>query len=576
MGYRTPFFLAWFFTLVAAVFTLSVNWTQFLGQANSALSPGNLVFLWLSWLLLKVLHELFHALVCYRYNGQVHEAGILFILFIPLTYVNATSSWAFVSRWQRIYAAFAGIYAEIFVAAVAILIWANDMYSITGAISYNIVLVAGFSSLVFNANPLMRFDGYFILSDFIDIPNLYERGRQFVSGFFYRIFFGEWIYVQVYTGAREIFVRCYGLASWIWRILVTISLIIMASGLFHGLGFVIALLSGIIWLGIPLYRFSLKLKYLRDNAPRQFRYFCWSAPLIIAFSISGLLLVRWSEDIEVPAIVEYKKPIIIKAASSGFVSLLPIHVGSKVAQGDLLFRLENPELLSELAQVRLQITSLETESRMQLKSGSFSEYQVLKDKLGSLQEQEAVLAKEVEQLEIRAAGEGTVVGESLDNLQGMYLRKGVEICWLVDEGKKTLNASVAQDDIEGFRDREDYDVEIDIPFSGQGSFVGKIALVAPRATQVIDQPAFSAIYGGPVAVRFANSAKLNPDQMSNHGYEFFSPRFKVEIEIPQEKAESLHAGQRGFVKTKGRVLSLTFLLQKVLGEKLAKVSAASQ
>ena len=201
------FSLAWLTILLAAALSLTPNWSQFLSQATSALSPGNLIFLWLAWLLLKIWHELFHALVCYRYGGKVNEAGVLFILFIPLTYVNATSSWGFVSRWQRIYAAAAGIYAEVFIAAAATLIWAGDMHSISGAIAHNIILVAGFSSLVFNANPLMRFDGYFILSDLIDIPNLYERGRQFVNSLFSRLFFGEWTYVQFYTGIREVFLR---------------------------------------------------------------------------------------------------------------------------------------------------------------------------------------------------------------------------------------------------------------------------------------------------------------------------------------------------------------------------------
>jgi len=569
------FFSAWLAILLAAVLSLSPNWSQFLGQATSALSPGNLIFLWLAWVLLKIWHELFHALVCYRYGGKVNEAGVLFILFIPLTYVNATSSWGFVSRWQRIYAAAAGIYAEVFIAAAATLVWAGDMHSISGAIAHNIILVAGFSSLVFNANPLMRFDGYFILSDLIDIPNLYERGRQFVSSLFSRLFYGEWTYVQFYTGGREVFLRLYGIASWIWRILITVSLTLMASQMFHGIGLVVALVSGILWLGIPLYRMMQKLRHIRSNAPHQFRYFCWTAPIATVLGLSFLLLFSWSENLEVPAVVEYQRPIIVKAASPGFIQTMSIHSGMQVQEGDLLARLENPELRAELRQTSLQIAAIETEGRIRLHSDNISEYQALKEKLAALKEQESALAKEVGQLEIRASGAGTVVGERLDTLPGVYLQKGTEICWLVDEGKKILHTSAAQDDIEGFRGREGQRVLVEMPLSGQEAFFGKIMTVAPQARQAIEQPAFSTTNGGPVAVRAAD-LKQDAEQDEIRGYEFFFPRFKVEIEIPPERAGHIRAGQRAVVETEGRALTLAFLAEKYLSRKLAQGSSSGQ
>ena len=569
------FFLAWMTILLAAVLSLVPNWSQFLGQATSALSPGNLIFLWLAWLLLKIWHELFHALVCYRYGGKVNEAGVLFILFIPLTYVNATSSWGFVSRWQRIYAAAAGIYAEVFIAATATLVWAGDMHSISGAIAHNIILVAGFSSLVFNANPLMRFDGYFILSDLIDIPNLYERGRQFVSSLFSRLFFGEWTYVQFYTGVREAFLRVYGIISWAWRILITVSLILMASQMLHGIGLVVALISGLLWLGIPLYRMVQKLGRIRVNAPHQFRYFCWTAPLATALGLGFLLFFSWSENLEVPAVVEYQRPLIVKAASPGFIQTLSIRSGMQVQEGDLLARLDNPELRAELRQTSLQIAALETEGRIRLHSDSISEYQALKEKLAALKEQESALAHEVGQLEIRASGAGTVVGDKLDTLLGVYLQKGTEICWLVDEGKKILHTSAAQDDIEGFRDREGQRVLVEMPLSGQEAFSGKIMTVAPKATQAIEQPAFSTINGGSLAVRAA-TLEQDAELVENRGYEFFFPRFKIEIEIPPERARHIRAGQRAAVETEGRELTLIFLVKKYVSRKLTQGSSSPQ
>ncbi len=570
------FLCLWLAVLAAATLAIVPNWQQFLGQAATALTPGNLLFLWFSWLLLKVWHELFHALVCYRYGGRVNEAGVLFILFIPLTYVNATSSWGFVSRWQRIHTAAAGIYAEIFIAAIATLVWAGSMHSVTGAIAHNLIIVAGFSSFIFNANPLMRFDGYFILSDLLDIANLYDRGRQFVNGLLSRLFFGESNYTPAYSGLREAFVRVYGLASWLWRILVTVSLIVLASQMFHGLGLFVAYLSAILWLFVPLRQLVRKLRDIRSNAPHHFRYFRRTAPLVTALALCGLLLFSWSEQVTVPAVVEYRDPIAVKAASSGFVQNVAIRSGMQVAKGDLLVELDNPELRSELQQTRLEIAALETESRLRLRGDNISAYQSLKERISALQERASALAKEVEQLEIRASGDGVVVAEQLDELPGHYLQKGTDICLLVDEGKKLLHASAAQDDIEGFRGREGQSVLVDIPLSGHDPFFGKIAAVAPQASRVIEQPAFSTTAGGPVAVRAVAFTPQGTEQAGTPGYEFFLPRFKVEIEAPPAQAQSLRVGQQAVVEARGRRLTPLFLLRQHLQEMVDRAAAAAQ
>jgi len=114
-----------------------------------------------------------------------------------------------------------------------------------------------------------------------------------------------------------------------------------------------------------------------------------------------------------------------------------------------------------------------------------------------------------------------------------------------------------------------------MPLSGQEAFFGKIMTVAPQARQAIEQPAFSTTNGGPVAVRAA-TLKQDTEQVENRGYEFFFPRFKVEIEIPPERAGHIRAGQRAVVETEGRALTLAFLAEKYLSRKLAQDSASGQ
>ena len=238
------FAIFWGITVLYGCTVLYYHSDDFFTSASAALSPGNVFFLWLAWFLLKILHETSHGLTTYRYQGKIFEAGLLFIVFFPLTYVNGSSSWNFPSRWQRIHVAFAGIYSELFVAAVAALIWVENPSSVMGNISHNVVLVAGFSSLLFNINPLMRFDGYFILSDLTAIPNLYSRGKDFVSSIFSALFFGEWRYIVRFSRKQELFIACYGVAAWVWRLLLMTFLLLLLASSVYGFGIFIAIISG--------------------------------------------------------------------------------------------------------------------------------------------------------------------------------------------------------------------------------------------------------------------------------------------------------------------------------------------
>ncbi|MFM8557817.1 MAG: peptidase M50, partial [Betaproteobacteria bacterium] len=147
-------------------------------QSAGLLAPGNLPLLYVGFIIAKVVHEFGHAAVCKRYGGEVHKMGVMLLIFAPMPYVDATSSWGFRSRGERMLTGAAGVIAELGVAAVAALLWAHTAPGAVNAIAYNVIFVASVSSLLFNLNPLLRFDGYHMLVDFLDVPNLFQRSRE--------------------------------------------------------------------------------------------------------------------------------------------------------------------------------------------------------------------------------------------------------------------------------------------------------------------------------------------------------------------------------------------------------------
>ena len=152
------------------------DWARFEEASHGIFAPSNWLWLAAGWAALKVIHETSHGIACKKYGGAVREWGLIFILFAPLAYVDVTSSWRFRSPWQRIHVAAAGMYIELIIAAVAAIIWSQASPGILSYVCYNIIIMASLSTIVFNANPLMRFDGYYLLSDLIGVRNLQGRG----------------------------------------------------------------------------------------------------------------------------------------------------------------------------------------------------------------------------------------------------------------------------------------------------------------------------------------------------------------------------------------------------------------
>ena len=170
--FSIPGFLVWLLVLFFAGKILVDNFEQALEQAQGVLAPDNLVWLYTGLVIVKVLHEFGHAVICKRFGGEVHVMGVMLMVFSPLPYMDATSSWGFREPWKRMAVGSAGMFVELFIAGLAVFVWAATGQGVLHSVAYNIMFVASVSTVLFNANPLIRLDGYYILSDLLDIPNL--------------------------------------------------------------------------------------------------------------------------------------------------------------------------------------------------------------------------------------------------------------------------------------------------------------------------------------------------------------------------------------------------------------------
>ena len=167
-------------TCLAAALLVATNFTTFqakLPEFQQFFAFDNLLFMGLILIVTKSIHELGHGLTCKHYGGECHEIGFMLLVLMPAMYCNTSDSWILRSRWKRMAIGAAGMYVEVFLAAICTFVW---WFTYPGWIHYlalNVMFLSSVSTVVFNANPLLRYDGYYILSDFLEIPNMAQKSK---------------------------------------------------------------------------------------------------------------------------------------------------------------------------------------------------------------------------------------------------------------------------------------------------------------------------------------------------------------------------------------------------------------
>ena len=172
-------FLLWLAVIALAAVQAGLHWEELSRDVTDrVLAPSNLLLLFFVFPVVKALHELGHGYAVKRWGGEVHEMGVMLLVLMPVPYVDATASWEFREKSRRMVVGAAGMMVELFVAAFALFLWIALEPGLLRAVMYNVMLIAGVSTVLFNGNPLLRFDGYYIFADWLEIPNLASRSKS--------------------------------------------------------------------------------------------------------------------------------------------------------------------------------------------------------------------------------------------------------------------------------------------------------------------------------------------------------------------------------------------------------------
>ncbi|MFO0912833.1 MAG: efflux RND transporter periplasmic adaptor subunit [Pirellulales bacterium] len=535
-----PAALVWGIVVAWASISLWGAREEFSRHLTMVFDRHNWFWLLVSWLGLKAVHELYHGLVCKLYGGKVSQAGLMFILFSPVAYVDVTSSWKFRSKWHRIYTAAAGMYVEFFIAALAALAWCRLDDGWLRQLCHNLVTTASVATVVFNGNFLMRFDGYYIFSDLLELQNLYGSARQSVMNQLRSLFLGQPSLPLPLDRGRWWIVTLYGWASLAWRVMFTVGILIVSARMFRGLGIVLAAITAIGWFAVPAVQWWRRRRLMSSPQPvRWWRFVAVTGAL--ATVLAAVAQLPWPGGVSAPAVVSYAPLHVVRIESPGFVDEVCVTAGQEVTEGEILVRLRNPETVQRLEDLRLEIAQSEVYSRILHREQLTSEYLVENRRREALRQQLAQLEADHERLTVRAAANGRVIGHDLEALVGQYVMVGQELMAIGDERRKQVEASVAAHDVDSFQAAVGESTEVFVRGAGRLAVGGQLSRLNPRASTLIPHPALIATFGGPLAV----TVRQESSGTGSHGQtsQLAEPRSTAIVDLPAEVAAELRAGQ---------------------------------
>ena len=487
--------VVWSGTLATALVFAGIHWQELTSNiADRLLASSNLLLLWVVYPLVKILHEFGHGCAVKRWQGEVHEMGIMLLVLMPIPYVDASSSLIFRSKWQRIMVSAAGIMVELFLAALAIIIWVNVEAGLVRAIAFNVAVIAGVSTLLFNGNPLLRFDGYYILVDVLEIPNLGSRSNSYLAYLANRYLLGiRTSSSPASTPGESFWLGIYGPLAFVYRILVSIRIALFVAVKFFVVGVILAFWSLFNMVVTPAYKLVRHLFTSRDIAKKKIRVMVL-ASLFFSIIIGGLGVVPAPYFTVVEGVIQAPECGVVHAGGDGFIVKMNVEDGQWVESGDILITCVNQEMDANIMEIEARLR--EYQARLQQSRVTDRiETKILQDEMVRIEGERDWLINRKDGLCVRSRSGGFFYQPSSVEMQGRFVRQGTLLGYVIDPEKMVIHGVISQDDVARIRNNS-IDIMVRLAASLDKERIARLVLHVPAATKDLPSLALSLEGGG--------------------------------------------------------------------------------
>lgn len=521
----------WLLLMGCAAYVACRNWDRMLAPLEGVLAARNLGLIWITLIVLKVFHEFGHAYACRHYGGHVPEMGIYLIVFTPCAYVDATACWGFVRKRERLIVCLGGMYFESIIAAIAVFVWALTTPSLLNSLAYNVVFLAGVVTVLFNINPLMRYDGYYILSDLTEVPNLRSRAARYVVDALKRIALR--LPVPKEPGGRRLRILLFGFG--VAAALYRIGLLLGIAAVLAMKMFVVGLGMAVLYVGGTVIRTVVRLtKYLwmsQEAQPVRGRAVACSL-CILAVVPAALCMLPVPSAVQAVGVITTEQKTVLRAKEPGFLTKVRVAPGERIEPAGVVAELSNPALGETLAfaQADLRASDIRKEA-----------YRVLNpDKVSLEEEKSKAYRAAVRQAEVRIEGltvSSPLAGEIIDgvdrNALGSFVNTGDAVATIA-AGRWQVKTVLSEEELYQASPQIGETVLFRPAAYPSHTIEASIGRIVPAGSRSIREASLTHLGGGDIAV--------DPDTG-----EAREPYFEVTINLPDDPGPSIGHGMTGSV-----------------------------
>lgn len=519
--------LAWLVVVVLGCAAVFQNTQALVDKSQGLLSLSNLPWLYLCLAVLKLLHEMGHAFVTKRYGGEVRTFGLMFLLFTPLPYVDATASWAFRNSWHRVFVGAAGMLVEFFLAAIGAIVWAHTGPGLVNSIAFNVMVIGSVSSVVFNGNPLLRFDAYYMLSDAIQVPNLYQKAQRQWMYFGDRYVLGTPQLESPAQDEREWWwLTVYGALSFIYLMIVTFGISLFLLDQWFIIGVMALAITVATKFVMPAWKLAMHLVGPRVARNRRRAFAGIGAVAAVVVVAGGWIPFPYS--IHAPGILEAAGTATVYAGVDGALVEATARNGQFVQAGDVVARLRNPDLEQDLEVSRQGLREVDAMLRQAMVKAPANVTPLLEQRQSAIRRIAEIRAK-AEMLVVRSPREGEWVAPELHENEGNWLQRGQPVGQVVQRTGFRFVAVVPQEQANELFSQHPSGGSVKLYGQADVSIrAGDLKLI-PYQQQRLQSAALGWLGGGDIAVK--------PDDRSgNTAAESF---FALYVAVPQKLPEQL-------------------------------------
>lgn len=531
-----PAFVVWLLIVGVGLATAAVHGSALTHDLLDQLqTPRSLLLLWLLFPIIKLAHELGHAAVTKAFGGEVHELGITLLVLTPVPYVDASSAWAFTDKWQRIAVGAAGMMVELVLAAMALALWLNTEPGLVHTAAHQTILIAGVSTIAFNANPLLRFDGYYMLMDYLGIPNLRQRATRYIAYLLERYLCRAKDVEVPRTGPGERrWLLLYGVSSAIYRVIIIFAIVFFLGSWFPLLGLLFGLfaLGGLI--AVPLFRAlaflatSPRLDGIRLRAGI-------SVASVVTLFVCTMALIPVPYQSVAEGVVRLPEETFVRAGMDGFVDTIVTQPGTAVRAGDILLICRNPELETELAVLEAKVQEADARRRAYEPTDRVKAA-LVDDELRYAKQDRDRVRERVEELTIRSRREGIFVAPLSVDWPGRFFHRGELLGHVVDPHSITVEGLVPQEEIDLVQHEIDH-AEVRLAERLGDSLHADLTRIVPAASKDVPSPALTTAGGGNLPVDETEKDRLQAVQRL----------FQVDLSVAHGSS-ILNAGGRAYIR----------------------------